>query len=43
MAKDDFIGIRVTKEFKKFIQREAKRKACLFPNILKNIPMTISS
>lgn len=26
MAKDEFIGIRVTKEFKKFIQREAKRK-----------------
>jgi hypothetical protein len=26
MAKDEFIGIRVSKEFKKFIQREAKRK-----------------
>ena len=26
MAKDEFIGLRVTKEFKKFIQREAKRK-----------------
>ena len=26
MAKDEFIGIRVGKEFKKFLQREAKRK-----------------
>ncbi|MEW6002542.1 MAG: hypothetical protein AB1638_07865 [Nitrospirota bacterium] len=26
MAKDEFIGIRVSKEFKKFIQRESKRK-----------------
>ena len=26
MAKDEFIGIRVSKEFKKFIQGEAKRK-----------------
>ena len=26
MAKEEFIGIRVSKEFKKFLQREAKRK-----------------
>src|SRR5208283_5227774 len=26
MAKDEFIGIRVSKEFKKFLQGEAKRK-----------------
>lgn len=26
MAKDEFIGIRVSKEFKKFLQRESKRK-----------------
>ena len=26
MAKEEFIGIRVSKEFKKFIQGEAKRK-----------------
>jgi len=26
MAKDEFIGIRVSKEFKKYLQRESKRK-----------------
>lgn len=36
MAKDEFIGIRVSKEFKKFIQRESKRKGMSLSEYIEN-------